>query len=324
MILATLCALAISGCAGSSVRFSVAPQAVVPVEVLPVLADGTVGWCVTTIKVGGGCPVGRLKRGPIIAEQWFGTGGVRVTGPGNETATDGEANVGAEGFALTTANVAAVAVNGRGAIVTRREPGLPSGLRAVVVKVHGAWAHEVKVPSLFGRPPHEAPAALPRFTPLDHADKPMEQKNEPGFSPIVEIPGQRWKRPEKRPPRPCSIRSSGLRGLVAQGGFVVNRAKPVNGLIGRPFLSCATTSYSLGKAHLVAGVLLDADQPGTSPGSLPGMQRVGGSPGVFAALSSTGAIAARRVPKAWLVVGGGQDEQQRLTVLARLRATVDL
>lgn len=322
-ILVTVSAFALSGCGSSSATVVATRQAGVEVLLLPVLRGGAVGWCIT-VAAEGGCPISRLKRGPIVAEQWFGGAGARPIVTENSKAEGVEVTNRAEGFALTTSDVAAVAVSGSNTIATRSEPGLPQGLRAVTVKIQGAWAREVKVPSLFGRPPHEAPAGLPRFTPLDRTGKPLTQKSEPGALAIHEVAGRNWSRPASAPVGPCELHSSPLRGLVANAGFVVTRAKPVNGLIGRPFLACVSTSYSFENWPMVASLLVDARQPGTLPGALPDMRPVTGSPGLFEALGSNGPMVARHVPSAWLVVSGGEGQRQRLAVLRHLHATVRL
>ncbi len=139
-----------------------------------------------------------------------------------------------------------------------------------------------------------------------------------------EVAGRSWSPPAPEPAGACELRAAQLHGLVTNAGFVVTRAKPVNGVIGRPFLSCASASYSLEGWPMVGCVLLDARQPGTRPDSLPGVRAVTGSTDVFDALGSNGPMVARRVPGAWLVVSGGEGEAQRRTLLERLRAKVNL
>jgi hypothetical protein len=67
-------------------------------------------------------------------------------------------------------------------------------------------------------------------------------------------------------------------------------------------------------------VLIDAARPKATPAPLPAMKPLVGHPGVFKALGSHGPILARRIPRAWVVVSGGQSEQQRLSVLRQLYA----
>jgi hypothetical protein len=318
-----MCVLAMFGCGESSATVVATRWAGVEVMLMPILRGGATGWCITVIP-GGGCPIFRLKRGPIVAEFWIGGTGVKPIVTENTIPENTEPTDRAEGFALTTSAVAAVAVSGSRPIATRSEQGLPQGLRAVAVKVHGAWAPEVETPSLFGRPPHKAPKGLPRFTPLDGAGKPLAQNNEEGPFVEPELAGRSWSPPAPEPAGACGLRDAQLHGLVTNAGFVVTRAEPVSGLFGRPFLSCASASYSLKGWPLVGSVLLDARQPGTQPGSLPGMRAVTGSTGVFDALGSNGPMVARRVPGAWLVVSGGEGEAQRRTLLEHLRVSIHL
>lgn len=305
--LACASALLMFGCGEPSATVVVTREPGREVLLLPVLRGGTAGWCIT-VAAGGGCPVLRLMRGTVVAEQWTAEG----------------ASKRAEGFALTTNDVAAVAVDGSRTIATRHEPGLPQGLRAVVVTVRGAWAPEVKVPSLFGRHPHEQPEHLPSFTPFDRAGMPLAQNYEAGAFVEREVSGRNWSRPATEPAGVCELRVTHMHGLVANAGFVATHAERMEGLIGRPFFSCASTSYTLEGWPLVASVLVDAHRPGSIPAYLPAMRHIAGSLGLFDALGSNGPMVARRVPGAWLVVSGGEGEAQRRTLLRHLLPTVHL
>jgi hypothetical protein len=64
-------------------------------------------------------------------------------------------------------------------------------------------------------------------------------------------------------------------------------------------------------------VLLDARRPGRVLGRIPGAQPVGGRPGTVDV--PRGALAARRIGNAWLVVQGGSGLAQRLQALSALR-----
>jgi hypothetical protein len=304
-VMACASAFAMCGCGESSATVTAIRQAGAEVRFVPVLTGGVAGWCITG-AAGAGCPISRLMRGPIVAEFWIAEG----------------ARNRAEGFAVTTSEAAAVSVAGSRSITTRREPTLPLGLRAVAVKIQGAWAPEVETPSLFGRPPHRAPEGLPRFTSLDRAGKPLVQNREEGPFVTHEVAGRSWSRPAAEPAGACGLRSVPLRGLVANAGFVVTHATPSNGLLGRPFLSCVSTSYSLKGWPLVGSVLVDANRPGARPGLLPGMHPVVGYPRMFDALGSNGPMVARRVSGGWLVVSGGEGEAQRRTLLEHLHSTV--
>ena len=303
----------LSGCGSSSASVVVARWAGREVLLLPIVRGGAAGWCITVVP-GGGCPVSRLKRGPILAEFWVSEGGRNH----------------AEGFALTTSVVTAVAVHGSRPVATRRERGMPLGLREVAVKIHGTWAPEVETPPLFGKR-HMVPAHLPRFTPMDRGGMPLAQNDEEGSLVAHELAGKGWSPPAPEPTGACELHAAESHGLVTNAGFVITHPEPLNDLFGsatelfgRPFLSCASTSYSLKGWPIVASVLLDARDPGTSPAPLPHTRAVARSKDVFDALSSNGPIVARRVPGAWLVVSGGEGEAQRQMLLEHLRATVHM
>ncbi len=305
VMVASTCTFAAYGCGGSSATVMLARQVGREVLLLPILRGGAAGWCITVVS-GDGCQIDRLKRGPILAEFWIVERGKSQ----------------AEGFAVTTSAVTAVEIRGSRPVSTRREPGLPQGLRALVVTARGAWAPEVKTPSLFGQPPHMAPSHLPRFIPLNRDGKPLPRDNEEGS--LVNQPrrGKGWKPPASEPAGACELRTVELHRLVTNAGFVVTHATPVDDLFGRPFLSCASTSYSLQGWPIVASVLLDARHPGSRPARLPHMRVVAGSGDVFDALGSNGPMVARRIPGAWLVVSGGYGEARRQRLLKHLRAAV--
>src|SRR6202161_161683 len=310
---------AIIGCGSASATIRATRQPGKQVLLLPVLSGGAVGWCVTN-AVAAGCPVARLKSGPIIAESWL-TGG-KVVPISGAASVERPQTAQAEGFAVTTADVASVMISGSNSIGTVSDPELPPGFRAVAVKVHGAWAPEVKVPSLFGRPPHEAPAGLPRFTPLDATGERVAQKNKADLPAIAELPGQAWHRPEGVPLGACELSARDLPGLVAKAGFVATRVGSRPGLLGRPFASCASDSYVFEGWPAVGAVLLDANHPGSPPGPFPAMTGLAGRPYVFQVLTAEGHALARRVPGAWIVVAKGRNQRQRLVVLEHLIATI--
>jgi hypothetical protein len=294
------------GCGESSATVVATRHAGVEVLMLPILRGGAAGWCVTE-AAGAGCQISRLKHGPIVGEFW-------IAEPTKERA---------QGYALTMPNVAAVTVNGSRSIETLREPGLPEGWRAVAVKIEGEWAPKVKMPGLLGNPPYEAPARLPMFTPLDIAGNSLAQNNEEGPFLEQEVAGRHWSRPATEPTGACELHSTRLQGLVTNAGFVVARAEPVNGLLGRPFLSCASNSYTLEGWPLVGSVLIDATRPGAAPPLLPAMKAIRGHRGAFSALGSNGPMVARHgAGGAWLVVSGGENKAQRLMLLKHLHATV--
>ena len=262
------------------------------VFVLPDITGGSVGWCITEAP-GLGC-VMQVFRGPIVAEAWYGQS------PPPRT----------EGFALTTSKVATVSVDGDLAIPTHREPQLPDGLRAVVVR-----APRLRL-GLGLKKLH--------FTPFDQRGRPMMQATGEGVPASTIAQGRGWTKPQPEPPGICALASSHVVGLTTSAGFVVTRVGHFAHLIGQPFLSCASNSYSLDGWQLVGSVLINAANPGSTPAALPGMTPLPGHPGVFQALAAEGEMLAQRIPGAWLVVARGSGNEQRLRLLEHLHGTVHL
>lgn len=234
----------------------------------------------------------------IVTESWGGQG------------TPGGAEL-IEGSAVTTSTVAAVSINGGAPIPTRTESALPAGLRAVAVEIH-----------LKAGP---SPTRLPHFTPLNAGGVVIPQSSgQPQYA-SVDLPGTRgWKRPAPVAQGACRLTAAGLTRLSAQWGAVLTRISPYTGSVGRPFISCISTEFYLNNWPLLAGVLLDGGHPGTAPASLPAMSPLPGHPGIVVAPGAEGQMVARRIPRAWLVVDGGKDLRQRLTLLQHLRATIHL
>jgi hypothetical protein len=291
--LSTWCSVCLFACSpcGSSAGSTLAWRATsTQVQLLPELTGGVAGWCITDAP-GMGCPVSETFRGPIVAESWLGYG------PPVRT----------EGFALTTGDVAAVSVEGGPAIPTRGAPELPGGLREVVVRAPGRIV-----------------GAFPHFTALDAAGRTLMGAGKAGVPTSVTSPGKPWARPQREPRGICELKSTRLGGLVATAGFVVSRAVPFTGVGGRSFLSCASNSYTFDGWPLVGSVLVDGARPTAPPAALPGMKSIPHSRGLFDAVGANGTMVARRIPGAWLVVSGGRAEQQRLAVVAHLRATLHL
>lgn len=296
-----LCGIAVSSCSRTA-SISRNPE----ILLVPQVNAGWAGWCV--IGVGervGGCPPGQ-SHPPILAESW-GSGG-----PPSATLA----------YAVATARVRSVAFDGEPPIPTQAESGLPDNLRAVVVEIPGKeLLSEDKV--------------APRFTPLDANGEPIAQSAEADGDPQasmetlgIAVPSRGVSNPMEPTSGVCRINAMHLAGLAAQGGSVISRVPSYSGLIGRGFLSCASTSYSLNGWPLLAGILLNASRPGALPSALSAMKPLPGPPGIFHAPGpegpgTEGELLARRVHGAWLVVARG-DPQLRLSLLEHLRATVHL
>jgi hypothetical protein len=151
------CAAGASSCGSGAQNPQIARNETV--LLVPDQNAGSVGWCmiaVSATKVGG-CPVVR-SRPPVVGETWN-SHGVDTAGPVTR------------GFALTTSQVAAVAIAGGAPLATHSESALPDGFRAVVVEIRGKSLKTVD----HGR--------LPRFMPLNGRQEPILQAREPSWQP---------------------------------------------------------------------------------------------------------------------------------------------
>lgn len=291
LIVTIVCAMAVvlsTAAATSAGTPGYGVQLVVPVQ------GGLVGWCMTyqtPNRSGAKCPVVPSSDRPIVAESW---------------AYDSHADV-TEAVVLTTSAVNAVSVpGGPSSVLTHTEAGLPYGLRAAFAEIPGGSAAERR----------------PLLTALSAGGQPIA-----GLAPTTTPAGyylqsRAWQRPGNAPHGACAISATPLSGLVAESGRVVTHLVAFSGLIGRPFVSCVDTEFSLNSSPLDAGVVLDATHPGTAPAALPEMKPLPGHSGVFQAPGWDGRLLGRRTQNAWLVVEGGSSVQQRLTVLEHLHASV--
>jgi hypothetical protein len=262
---------------------------------VPPIVAGWAGWCMTT-SPGGGCAAGR-SRPPIIAETWESSSAPAVT----------------VGYALTTSQVGSVSVEGRSPLLTHADRVLPDGLRTVVIEIPGL------------NPEHEL---LPHFTPLNAKGYRMPQP--PGLGNEIRhgtlasgVPIRNVKNPAHPTSGVCRIRQARLVGLTAQEGSVITVVKAYSGLIGRGFVSCASTSYNLNGWPLLACTLLAAARPGMDPPMLPGIRSLPNHPGIFEAPGPEGRLLARRVHGGWLVAARAKF-QQRLTLIEHLHVTVQV
>ncbi|MDQ6842456.1 MAG: hypothetical protein M3025_08555 [Actinomycetota bacterium] len=84
-----------------------------------------------------------------------------------------------------------------------------------------------------------------------------------------------------------------------------------------------STEYYLHRWPITAAVLLNAQHPELPVGPIPGLVPVAGAPGVYTSqdAGAWGALTARRVGDAWLVLSGGRDLAQRIAVLQALRVS---
>ena len=102
---------------------------------------------------------------------------------------------------------------------------------------------------------------------------------------------------------------------------MIKRIQPASKAQGEVFLSCIDTEYYLHGWPLEVAVLLDAQHPGATLGSIPAARPVPGHPLTVNVPAGPfpGALTARRTGNAWLVVQGGANQAQRLRVLQALK-----
>jgi hypothetical protein len=157
---------------------------------------------------------------------------------------------------------------------------------------------------------------LPEAPPATSAAEPA------GPNPALET--RSWVAPLRPARGVCSIRAARTPGLRALSGSVVSVLRPLRGVVGRRWLTCATTVYSYrGGPQLQAWVLLDAAHPGATPEDIPSMVPMAGHAGYFESLPGGGAEPfARRIRHGWLLVQGGETAAQALSALEHLRAAV--
>src|SRR4029077_19815818 len=302
-IVTATCAVTVTSCGGLT-------QVGLKSEVLlvPNVNGGYAGWCMRTAGtsnagIANGCALARVGY-PIIAQTWTGKGPPPTT----------------NGYAIVAPQVARVSVNGGSPIRTRSEVRLPGHLRYAMVEIRGM---NLVKETTHGNPP-------PRFTPVSDTGQRLPEANGLEAQLGVRLP-TRSLRNAARPlegicdgpggclsaPRAingfahrdvgaCRIEARGLPSLVAEGGSVLIRVVPQRQLLGRAFVSCASTAYTLEGWPLLVSVLLDATHPGTEPAELPKMEPVPGHPGIFEAVGSEGEMLARRIQSAWIVVAKGE------------------
>jgi hypothetical protein len=252
------------------------------VSLAPLLDAGDAGWCLdvvtrivtgTTTRSSRGCLKARTTSGPIFAEACEG------------------AREGAVLYVLTQSSVRSVSVEGGAPAATAGNSTLPDGLRAAALQGPGY------------QPPLGFYKRCPAVTPFNARGEAMFGRAGPAVPLSAKLPSKTWARPDRPPPGVCRLTAAKLRpGTVPLEGSVSTALRPVRGVLGSPFVSCARTVYVHGGGeYITAAILLDAALPGEMPPALPAMKPRAGHPGFFEASSSEGQLVARRVPGAWLV-----------------------
>jgi hypothetical protein len=294
---------ALTACSGSSVAASSThlPYSTIVGEnqrilLVPDMEVGGAGWCVAEIGGGYECSAAFITV-PIVTQSWS------MSAPPQRV----------EGYAVTTWQVAAVSVDGGPRIPTRQEPGLPYGLRVAAVKLTGFDDHG-----------SSSRQRLPRFTPLSKDGRPIRKqvtrRRLAGLGLAVHTSDDL-----DTGTGVCNLEETAPRGgLRLKGASVVQAVEPRHELLKGALLPCANATFELQGATLRATVLIDAAKPGSTPGSLPASRPVAGHPGIVEAPGPEGAMLARRVPRAWLVIDRGDNSRQRLALLQHVGATVSV
>jgi hypothetical protein len=266
------------------------------IRLTPATEGGWAGWCITAQEgahQSTRCPI--APSGDMIAYERWETSGQE-----------------ARGYALTSSAADAVAVDEQGSVPTVPIKGFAGEFSAALVGIPGT------MPA--GRWPDEFEAVSQGVRESSH-----HGLGQAPTTPSISLPATYWKAPQVPPSGPCAIGSSHLPGLRSRWGHVVGVVRPVPELARGGYISCDDTKLSVRGSSLDAAILVDAAQPGSAPPQpLPNAHLVGSHHGLYTAPGWSGAILARRVGDAWLLVEGGRGLRQRESVLAHLRATVRL
>ena len=269
------------------------------VGVTPPLKAGVVGWCLAFTEHdppvdggggsgGSGCGGTRLGA-PFVASQIGGFG----------TQSESFVNY----VYVTTAQVAAVRISPKLTIHTRSDPRLPDGDRIAVGVAPGNNA--VK----------QAPVALTRAGAVIPAHPLPTVPSEPALF---------WHK--AAPPAACELDTAKIPGARPTFGEVVPRLRAFPQVAPGTLLSCASMSFTIHRETINAAILLNAQHPGTPPGSLPGTASVARQPEtVNEPASRTGinlALTGRRIGSAWLMIETSGTLANRLTILNNLTTCV--
>lgn len=312
------------------------------IHVTPSLPSGTSGWAVWTVYRGpafGGGPGGGGGGGyPTPAQPIFQGSGVFPWG-----FQPGQIKGDSVGFVVTGPQVAAIRIGDR-TIRTFTSYQLPVGDRAAVFFL-GAKAPTPLAGWRPGQPinsrmriPIPGPSGLRWTSVATTAVLPLDSTGHilPTAAASPDYGYVRgwhyWQAPSAVTPRIhespyhgatrphpgiCELSQRRLPGLTAVWGSTITTLPTVNDYVGELFVSCVSTEYYFNGWPMAAAVLVDARHPGAILGPIPGARRV---PGDGDAVDFAGAsLSARRVGNAWLVVQGGYNTAQRVTVLRALR-----
>lgn len=230
------------------------------------------------------------------------------------------------GILIAARRVTAVSIDGSPPLATAPASGLPFGLRILSYEIPLASRAQAQRYVLGGLARLGLRLSLTAF---DAQGQPLSPSR---YAETEPLQTRSWEHPASRGPGACHIAARHLgdlerqygTGLSPQYGAVLLHLRPIAGLSGRPFLSCANTTFQLGAQPLEAAALVDAVTPGARPVPIPGTVPVHGAAGVVESDVPWVPMVARRLKHGWLLLEGGASLQERLVVLEHLTATIEL
>jgi len=215
---------------------------------------------------------------------------------------------------VTTGRAAYASVDGGPQIPLQPAVGPPYELRAALYEVPGVTEREVR-----GR--ERRLRIEVKLT--DATGAPLAEPTNATVRPNPALETRIWEAPARPARGLCSIGAGRFPGLRALSGSVISVLRPVTGVVGRRWLTCATTAFSYrGGPTLEAWVLLDGTRPGRRPDDIASMTPVAERPGFLQARPGEAVAVARRIRHGWLLVRGGTGLAQCLSLVAHLHAAV--
>lgn len=276
------------------------------VHLSPVMDGGQYGWCVLVTEGAGAAGNGGCSMTPISGS------------PISYLMSTFSAKSSHESIVAVTTPQVATVIAGKQRLRPLALSGLPYGLRAarILLPVRLSYRFVGGHRRLVRLPPRE-----PTLVALDARGHTIPQRTLK-FSSLPRVRASQP--PGSSSASPCRLQVSGLVGLSSQWSHVASSISPYPAkIIGRAFFSCVDVEYYQHGWPLDAALLLDAAHPGAPPAAIPDLAPVPGMRGFFNGPGGfKGQVSATRAGNAWLVVAGGKDTAQRITLLRHLTATV--